>query len=38
MLVENFIIDDVIFARLVIFSALYVGKSLCKQDHYDLRG
>ena len=28
----------VIFARKEIFSTLYLGKSLGKQDHYDLRG
>ena len=39
MLLENFIISkNVIFARLAIFSTLYVGKSSGKQDHYDLRG
>jgi len=29
---------NVIFARQAIFSTLYAGKSLGKQDHYDLRG
>jgi len=38
MLLESFIISSVIFACQTIFSALYTGKSLGKQDHYDLRG
>ena len=38
MLLESFIISSVIFARQTIFSALYTGKFLGKQDHYDLRG
>jgi len=37
MLLENFIISNVIFAREVIFSALYIGKSSGKRDHCDLR-
>jgi len=36
MLLENSI--SVIFACQVIFSTLYIGKSLGKQDHYDLGG
>ena len=36
MLLENFIISDVIFARKAVFSTLY-GKSSGKQNHYDLR-
>ena len=38
MLLENFIISNVTFARRAIFSTLYIGKSWGKQDHYDLRG
>jgi len=38
MLLENFIISNVVFARQAIFSTLYIGKSLGNQDHYDLRG
>jgi len=38
MPLENFIVGIVIFARQAIFSALYIGKSLGKQDLYDLRG
>jgi len=38
MLLENFVISDVIFARQAIFSTLYTEKSLDKLDHYDLRG
>ena len=34
MLLENFVISNVIFTRQAIFSTLYSGK----QDHYDLRG
>ena len=34
----NFKISNVIFACQAIFSTLYVGKSLGKQDHYDLGG
>jgi len=38
MLLENFIISSVIFARQTTFSTLYIWKSLDKQYHYDLRG
>jgi len=38
MLLENFITSNVISARQAIFSTLYIGKSLGKWDHYDLRG
>jgi len=38
MPLENFIVGIVIFARQAIFSALYIGKSLGKQDLYDLWG
>ena len=38
MLLENFIISSVIFARQTTFSTLYIWKSLGKQYHYDLRG
>ena len=38
MLLENFLISNVIFTRRAIFSTLYVGKSSGKQDHYDVRG
>ena len=38
MLLENFIICNVVFARQAIFSSLYIGKSLGNQDHYDLWG
>jgi len=38
MLLENFIISNVMFARQAIFSTLYIGMSSGKQDHYDLRG
>jgi len=38
MLLENFIISSVIFARRRVFSTLYVGKSSGKQDRCDLRG
>ena len=38
MLLENFIVSNVFFARQAIFSTLYIGKSSGKQDHYDLRG
>ena len=34
MLLENFIISSVIFARQAIFSTLYIGKSSNKQDHF----
>ena len=37
MVLENFIISNVIFAHQAIFSTLYIGKSSGKQDHYDLR-
>jgi len=37
MLLENFIISNVIFARRAFFSTLYIGRSSGKQDHYDLR-
>ena len=37
MLLENFVISNAIFARQAIFSTLYIGKSLGKQDHSDLR-
>ena len=36
MLLENFLISNVIFTRRAIFSTLYVGKSSGKQDHYDV--
>ena len=36
MLLENFIISNVIFAHQAIFSTLYIGKSSGKQDQYDL--
>jgi len=36
MLLENFIISNVIFACQAIFSAVYIGKSSGKRDHYDL--
>jgi len=38
MLPEYFIISNAFFVRQAIFSTLYMGKSLDKQDHYDLRG
>jgi len=38
MLLENFIIRTVIFARQAIFSTLYIAKFSDKQEHYDLRG
>ena len=38
MLLENFIISNLVFAHEAIFSALYIGKSSGKQDHYDLTG
>ena len=38
MLLGNFTIRNVIFARQAIFSTLCMGKSSGKQDHYDLRG
>ena len=34
MLLENFLISNVIFARQPIFSTLYVVKSSGKQDHF----
>ena len=37
MLLENFMTSNVIFARQAIFSILYTGKSLGKQDHHGLR-
>jgi len=37
MLLENFTISNVIFARRAIFSTLYMGKSSGKQDHYHHR-
>jgi len=33
MLLENFVVSNVIFARQAIFSTLYIGKSSSKQDH-----
>ena len=36
MLLENFIISNVIFAHQAIFSTLYIGKSSGEQDQYDL--
>jgi len=33
MLLENFIISNVIFACQAIFSAVYIGKSSGKRDH-----
>jgi len=38
MLLENFVISNVIFVRQAIFSTLYIRKSSGKRDHYDLRG
>jgi len=38
MLLENFVMSNVIFAHQAIFRSLYIGKSLGKQDHCDLRG
>ena len=38
MLLENFIISSLIFARWAIFSTLYIGKSPGKQDLCDLGG
>ena len=35
MLLENFVISSVIFARQAIFGTLYIGKSSGKQDHDD---
>jgi len=34
MLLENFIISNVIFARQAIFNTPYIWKSSGKQDHY----
>jgi len=36
LLLEDFIIGNVIFACHTIFSTLCIGKSLGKQDYYDL--
>jgi len=38
MLLENFVIRNVIFARQAIFSTLYTEKSSDKLDHFDLGG
>ena len=38
MLLENFIIINVIFAGQAIFRTVYVGKSKGKQDHYYFAG
>ena len=35
MLLKNHIINNIIITHRAIFSALYIGKSLGKQDHYD---
>ena len=38
MLLDYFIIVDVVFARQAIFSTLYIGMSSRKQDQYELGG
>jgi len=38
MLLENFVIRNVIFARQAIFSTLYTEKSSDELDHFDLGG
>jgi len=38
MLLENFIIRNIFFARQAVFSTPYVGKFSGKQDRYDLSG
>jgi len=35
MVLENFIISSLVFARQAIFSTMYIGKSSGRQDHYD---
>ena len=38
MLLENIIINNLIFSRRAIFSTMYIRKSSAKQDHYDFIG